>query len=823
MSRHSEVRIQGNADRHNDSSFDFSTLSLKDLIEARDLYHFHLMSKANVVGTAVGLYLIRNKEEWPRKGYSPPKLTFPRDFQNSGVRSYSWPCILVLVREWLDETDFGPNGKAKPWQIVPKTLYLPDGRAVPVCTVLAPPQPSELGGVVAPIIWPHSRFGGGLPLQVSVQHEDHVATIGCLMSDGHTTYALTARHACGEPGTPVSAILRKGPVPIGVSSERQITRKLFSKVYPAFAMRQTYLGLDVGLVRIENLDEWTCNIYGLPPIKPIYDLYEQNLSLRKLIDQPVVAMGAASGLLYGRIKAMFYRYRSVGGFDYVGDLLIAPQEGHAGARHGDTGALWHLQMPADDGSEDTRTLMQRDLRPLGVEWGAQIFAESNQRSSFSVATTLSNISKLLDVELVVTGSDGVSGTWGRTGHYSIGTMAIGQVKNPKLKKLLEANADSLSLPLDRLSKEIKDKDLIAAGFVPLADVPDIVWKKLPSPHLNRKGEDIGVKGGRDVSGGPHGSSGPEHANHHCDADLPFEGFATLREACIARKELISPAAWNAYYEALPTPPDVNHKGILPFRIWQYFEAMKNFAAKTDLSEFVAAAGTLAHYVGDACQPLHGTHLHDGDESRPVPGRLSKSKDRDKNSKPSHFGEGVHSFYETAMIDRAAEDNVLFEAISNNLGTDHDMQLVNDGREVAHAVLQMMDEVAKTLSPQDLMEIYEEKVDGFGHADKDRLRQMWKIVGEPTGKVMALGIRTLAMIWDAAWAAGNGDSHDEGELGEIDPDALKAHYEDKDFIPSLTIETIGAVIGAADDFAASGGGRVAAGRRRAPRKAALRRA
>jgi hypothetical protein len=32
--------------------FDFTSLSLKDLVKARDLYHFHLMNKANVVGTA---------------------------------------------------------------------------------------------------------------------------------------------------------------------------------------------------------------------------------------------------------------------------------------------------------------------------------------------------------------------------------------------------------------------------------------------------------------------------------------------------------------------------------------------------------------------------------------------------------------------------------------------------------------------------------------------------------------------------------------------------------------------------------------------------
>jgi hypothetical protein len=129
--------------QHDD--FDFSSLSLKDLIEARDLYHFHLMSKANVVGTAIGLYLIRKEEDWPQargEGVRPRrKLTFPRTFANSEVRDYSWPCILVLVREWIDEEDFGKKGMPAPWLTVPKRLYLPDGRIVPVCIVLAPPVP----------------------------------------------------------------------------------------------------------------------------------------------------------------------------------------------------------------------------------------------------------------------------------------------------------------------------------------------------------------------------------------------------------------------------------------------------------------------------------------------------------------------------------------------------------------------------------------------------------------------------------------------------------------------------------------------------------
>ena len=170
------------------------------------------------------------------------KLTYPRTLGNSQVRDYSWPCILVLVREWIDESDFGKPDKPGPWQILPKRIDLPDGRSIPVCTVLAPPIAQKNGPAIEPVAWPKATFGGGLPLYVDVQHETHLATIGCLVSDGHTTYALTARHACGEPGTKVSAMLREGLSPIGVSSNKQITRKLFSEVYPALPLRQTWLG-----------------------------------------------------------------------------------------------------------------------------------------------------------------------------------------------------------------------------------------------------------------------------------------------------------------------------------------------------------------------------------------------------------------------------------------------------------------------------------------------------------------------------------------------------------------------------------------------------
>lgn len=769
---------------HSDQEFDFSSLSLKDLIEARDLYHFHLMSKANVVGTAVGLYLIRDKEEWPKErgeGAHPKhKQTYPRTFGNSQVRDYSWPCIIVLVREWVDESEFGKKGQPAPWLIVPKRLYLPDQRVVPVCTVLAPPIAQDEAPSLEAVMRPQATFGGGLALHVEIQKEHRFATAGCLMSDGHETYALTARHVCGESGTPVSARMRGGLNPIGTSSKKQITREKFSDVYPAFSLRQTWLGLDVGLVRLDDVGQWTPNVYGLPKIKPIFDFYEQNIPLHGLIDRPVVAMGAASGLLKGTIKALFYRYKSVGGFDYVSDFLIAPPDGDPGAHHGDSGAVWFIQMPLKDGSEDKRPIIERDLRPLAVEWGAQIFAEQAQRSTYSVATSLSNVCKLLDVELVVEGNDGVSGTWGAVGHYSIGTLAIEQVRSKTLRDFLHANADFISLAEDKLGKAPKNADLIDSGFVALADVPDIVWKNYPSPHPNRKGEDIGVVGGRDTKSAGMRSTGPEHPNHHCDADRPFEGFPTLPEACIANPDLITAANWNRYFDSFPEPPDSLHRGILPFRIWQYFERLKQYAAD-DPDRFIVAAGTLAHYVGDSSQPLHGSIYSDGieDEEPDAPREISVGKGK---TKPAHRGEGVHSFYETQMISMAAHKGFLFPEIRKNLTQNHGMDLAADGRGAAVATLTCMREVARILPPRTLIDVYEKVL---ATDERSHVQDLWDHLKKETGQVMALGVRTLAMIWDAAWAAGGGTRN----AGARDRDVLRELYEDPNFMRSVTVDEI----------------------------------
>src|SRR5689334_22048265 len=81
------------------SEFRFSNLSISDLLKARDQFHVHLMNKPNVVGTAVGRYLIRKDDPWPdadtaAKDTKQPKeavAKIPRTLENSEVREYSWP------------------------------------------------------------------------------------------------------------------------------------------------------------------------------------------------------------------------------------------------------------------------------------------------------------------------------------------------------------------------------------------------------------------------------------------------------------------------------------------------------------------------------------------------------------------------------------------------------------------------------------------------------------------------------------------------------------------------------------------------------------
>src|SRR5262249_51634138 len=96
----------------------FRSLSIRDLLLARDLYHYHLMNRPNVVGTAVGLYLIRNADDDAGRP-AAAESHGERTFRNSSVRDYSWPCVLVMVREWARGDEFGTGREYHPEDMVP--------------------------------------------------------------------------------------------------------------------------------------------------------------------------------------------------------------------------------------------------------------------------------------------------------------------------------------------------------------------------------------------------------------------------------------------------------------------------------------------------------------------------------------------------------------------------------------------------------------------------------------------------------------------------------------------------------------------------------
>ena len=114
------------------STHDFSSLSIRDLLDAREAYHVHLAHLDEVYATAIGRYLIRTDDKNAKDPdhHTDRKELDPRTLANTVVKSWSWPCVLVFVRSWLSPKEM----RAKPElasQMVPPLLYLPDGRVVP--------------------------------------------------------------------------------------------------------------------------------------------------------------------------------------------------------------------------------------------------------------------------------------------------------------------------------------------------------------------------------------------------------------------------------------------------------------------------------------------------------------------------------------------------------------------------------------------------------------------------------------------------------------------------------------------------------------------
>ena len=608
---------------------------------------------------------------------------------------------------------------------------MPDGRVVPTCVVEVDPDATTQPSLSQPK-FRSDLVGGGFPILSTAQGRTHVGSIGCLVTDGDSVFALTNRHVAGQPGREIRAGFKNTARRLGVSDARQLGKVPFGEVYAGWPGTRVLANLDAGLILIDDIKGWTAQAYGIGEMADVWDLNVDTFRL-DMIGCPLIAFGAVSGLMKGRILGLFYRYKSVGGFDYVTDLLIGPRDADSllGNYPGDSGTVWFED--TDDAARNAGGA--RSLRPLALEWGGQVLLAPGSRSSTQLALgiCLSTICRELDVELIPGWNVGHTEYWGEWGHVKIGAYATGLIRpeSSPLAALMQANEDRIGLD-DEILKDLPPHH--NGEFSPLADVADLVWR----------------------FGRPS-----DESNHFADMDKPGSDGKTLLDLCLDPAN-VDPKVWNNYYSGIGEDAK---RGALPFRVWQICEAMIDFAQATPPKglEFVCAAGIVAHYVGDACQPLHISQYHHGRD----PADKAQAK--------------VHSIYETTMVAAHGEELI---AMIPNAEVEEVPPIAPGGTPTGHdiavAVVALMQRTVDRLPPLTVVDAFER------HVGSGQTAAMWNELKDRTAACMQDGARTLARVWEAAWRAGGSPDMGAQEFSETDLERL---YNDRSFLPAYTLDQI----------------------------------
>jgi hypothetical protein len=242
----------------------------------------------------------------------------------------------------------------------------------------------------------------------------------------------------------------------------------------------------------------------------------------------------------------------------------------------------------------------------------------------------------------------------------------------------------------------------------------------------------------------------------CTTEGDFLG-QTLLSLTEGHPEKVDPDVWNAYYKAV----GAEKRGALPFRVWQMYDEMVGFAANDDLLRFVCAAGLMAHYVGDACQPLHVSQFHHGH-----PG-LGEDK--------------VHSVYETTMLNQhAAEMNAAVKQVLEN-GTIEPPPVRGNGHDAAVAVVELMRRTIGRLPPLTVIEVYNDT--------RHRTAEMWDQLGDRTAQCLVDGALTLASIWQAAWEQGRPNAAPAVPAEAFTEDELAELYNTRTFVQSFELQEL----------------------------------
>jgi hypothetical protein len=254
-------------------------------------------------------------------------------------------------------------------------------------------------------------------------------------------------------------------------------------------------------------------------------------------------------------------------------------------------------------------------------------------------------------------------------------------------------------------------------------------------------------------------------------------------------EFIDPDKWQAFYETVHdilTGDRISplHRGLLPFRVWQLFDAMVEFAENDEPDKFVCAAGVLTHYLGDSCQPLHISYLHDGDPERPVTYTFTKGK-KEGEEETIPMGQGVHSAYEDAMIFAHRADILAGLKKTPKVKAN---ERVKTGFDAARKTIDLMRNTFDLIPPPNLVQTY---ID-VGKGGKAATDALWKASGKQTISVMQDGAHLIAVIWESAWEAGRGEEN-VSSTAALSEDAAMEIVSEPEFVPSVTVDKIGKLL------------------------------
>jgi hypothetical protein len=299
----------------------------------------------------------------------------------------------------------------------------------------------------------------------------------------------------------------------------------------------------------------------------------------------------------------------------------------------------------------------------------------------------------------------------------------------------------------------------------MADVPDFFWK----PRVAKQGYDRYLEGG----------------NHFADMDQEGADGKTLLELT-EDDSYIDPDKWEKYYDGIAdilTGESIkeNRRGLLPFRAWQIFDKMCDFARDGEAENFVCAAGVLTHYIGDACQPLHISYLHDGDPAQPVKHVFTKGKKAGR-SEERPKGQGVHSAYEDKMV--FDHRKLILDGLKKTPVVKR-TEWIGSGREAAKRTIDLMRNTFELLPPAKIVATYV-KVGKGGRAASEAL---WQKFGNDTIQAMRDGTHLIAVLWESAWRVGGGETNVRRTSALTRKEAMNI-VKDENFLPSMSIGTIG---------------------------------